>query len=242
MKKAFTLAEVLITLGIIGIVAAMTLSTLMAKYQKKQTVIKLKQSYSILSQAFNAAIAENGDVENWGLESIYGTMDDPTAYYENFAKTYFLPYIKPVKDYGLNSFKNIGYNKIYFKSGVVDNVSMGRQQYIVALANGNIIGISLDGHCDNEDTDENGNWKCNSQWYNTILYIIDDINGMQKPNVIGKDIFVMSFNSNGFHFYQYGSTSNNRDWLMKACSKNSTENRMCGRLIELDGWEIKYSW
>lgn len=35
MKKAFTLAEVLITLGIIGVVAAITLPTLIANYQKK---------------------------------------------------------------------------------------------------------------------------------------------------------------------------------------------------------------
>ena len=45
MKKAFTLAEVLITLGIIGIVAAMTLPTLIGKYQKKQTVTQLKKAY-----------------------------------------------------------------------------------------------------------------------------------------------------------------------------------------------------
>ena len=44
IKLAFTLAEVLITLGIIGIVAAMTIPTLLAKYQEKQTVTKLKQT------------------------------------------------------------------------------------------------------------------------------------------------------------------------------------------------------
>lgn len=43
MKKvfAFTLAEVLITLGIIGIVAAMTIPTLINNYQKKITVTRL---------------------------------------------------------------------------------------------------------------------------------------------------------------------------------------------------------
>ena len=53
-KSAFTLAEVLITLGIIGVVAAMTITTLLAKYQEKQTVTKLKQTYSILSQAIRS--------------------------------------------------------------------------------------------------------------------------------------------------------------------------------------------
>ena len=48
-KRAFTLAEVLITLGIIGVVAALTLPSLISNYQKKVTAAKLKQTYSILS-------------------------------------------------------------------------------------------------------------------------------------------------------------------------------------------------
>ncbi len=43
MKKAFTLAEVLITLGIIGVVAAMTLPSLVGNYKKKVTVTRLKK-------------------------------------------------------------------------------------------------------------------------------------------------------------------------------------------------------
>ena len=55
-KKAFTLAEVLITLGIIGVVAAMTLPTLVGEYQKKQTATQLKKFYSIMQQAITRAI------------------------------------------------------------------------------------------------------------------------------------------------------------------------------------------
>ncbi len=47
----FTLAEVLITLGIIGIVAAMTMPALIVNYQKKQTAVKLSKFYSIMNQA-----------------------------------------------------------------------------------------------------------------------------------------------------------------------------------------------
>ena len=43
MKKAFTLAEVLITLGIVGVVAAITIPTLIASYQKKEAVNALKK-------------------------------------------------------------------------------------------------------------------------------------------------------------------------------------------------------
>ena len=49
-KKAFTLAEVLITLGIIGVVAAITIPGLITKYQKLATVVKLKKVYSQLNQ------------------------------------------------------------------------------------------------------------------------------------------------------------------------------------------------
>lgn len=49
MKKAFTLAEVLITLGIIGVVASMTMPSLISKYQERVFVERLKQTYSIFS-------------------------------------------------------------------------------------------------------------------------------------------------------------------------------------------------
>ena len=68
-KVAFTLAEVLITLGIIGIVAAMTIPTLIAKYQEKQTVTRFKWVYSTLANAFTMAVAENGAPETWDLNS-----------------------------------------------------------------------------------------------------------------------------------------------------------------------------
>ncbi len=58
-KNAFTLAEVLITLGIIGIVAAMTLPVLIQKQQDVQFKAAYKKAYSDLSQAFALAIAED---------------------------------------------------------------------------------------------------------------------------------------------------------------------------------------
>lgn len=48
VKLAFTLAEVLITLGIIGVVAAMTIPTLMSNYRKKQLETQIKANYSLV--------------------------------------------------------------------------------------------------------------------------------------------------------------------------------------------------
>lgn len=47
-KTAFTLAEVLITLGIIGVVAALTLPSLIQSYREKETVAKLKKRIQFL--------------------------------------------------------------------------------------------------------------------------------------------------------------------------------------------------
>ena len=50
-NNAFTLAEVLITLGIIGVVAAMTLPTLIQNNKNKEVEARLKKVYSVMNQA-----------------------------------------------------------------------------------------------------------------------------------------------------------------------------------------------
>ena len=61
---AFTLAEVLITLGIIGVVAALTLPTLIQNHQKQVYVTQLKKAYSTLTNAYNELAAEQ-EVADW---------------------------------------------------------------------------------------------------------------------------------------------------------------------------------
>lgn len=51
MKKAFTLAEVLITIGIIGVIAALTIPALINKTNKKELETAFKKQYSTLQQA-----------------------------------------------------------------------------------------------------------------------------------------------------------------------------------------------
>lgn len=59
--NAFTLAEVLITLGIIGVVAAMTIPTLMNKTQDEQFKVAYKKAFSVASQAWAQAV-NDGDI------------------------------------------------------------------------------------------------------------------------------------------------------------------------------------
>ena len=76
-KNAFTLAEVLITLGIIGVVAAMTMPSLIANHREKQTAAQLKKVYSTIQQAYLMAIEKHGDPVNWDLtDTLKGTDDE----------------------------------------------------------------------------------------------------------------------------------------------------------------------
>lgn len=77
-KMAFTLAETLITLTIIGIVAAMTVPTLMSKYQKHTYVVGLKKAYSSLQNAMKmlpiSMDCSSGDLDctGWNIEDNAG--------------------------------------------------------------------------------------------------------------------------------------------------------------------------
>ncbi|MEE3349708.1 MAG: type II secretion system protein [Candidatus Gastranaerophilaceae bacterium] len=64
-KAAFTLAEVLITLGIIGVVAAMTLPTLIQNHRKHEVETKLAKIYSVVNQAIKLSTVEYGEPQYW---------------------------------------------------------------------------------------------------------------------------------------------------------------------------------
>lgn len=75
MKKAFTLAEVLITLGIIGVVAALTLPNIVGYYKRKESSVRIKKFYSIMEQAIRLSEIDNAEVMYWEKESM--DTDDP---------------------------------------------------------------------------------------------------------------------------------------------------------------------
>ena len=66
-ENGFTLAEVLITLVIIGIIAAITVPVMMANHRKTETAARLKKFYSTLSNAIRLAEIDNGTtLSEWG--------------------------------------------------------------------------------------------------------------------------------------------------------------------------------
>ena len=74
-NKAFTLAEILITLGVIGIVAAITIPSLSHTLYEKRIVALLKETQSIMAQAVRAAEEEEGEVSGWGLDNNQSEKD-----------------------------------------------------------------------------------------------------------------------------------------------------------------------
>lgn len=81
-KFAFTLAEVLITLGIIGIVAEMTIPTLLMDYQKNVAVTSVKAFYSEMSQAIKLSEVENGPTNTWDYGD--GTVAQTHAWFDKY--------------------------------------------------------------------------------------------------------------------------------------------------------------
>ena len=99
-KIAFTLAEVLITLGIIGVVAALTLPTLIQNHANKVVETRLAKFYSAINQAITLAEVDYGDREYWYAKfddldtDIKGRPVQGKTSKEKWVNKYLAPYMK----------------------------------------------------------------------------------------------------------------------------------------------------
>lgn len=94
-KTAFTLAEVLITLGIIGIVAALTLPALNQHYKRQEVETRLQKFYSTMNQALKQSELDNGDFTTWEYNIKSNGRDNDTNV--EWYNKYLAPYLKPLK-------------------------------------------------------------------------------------------------------------------------------------------------
>ena len=219
-NKGFTLAEVLITLGIIGVVATLTLPNLSANYQKKQTISKLKKTYSTLTNAFALSEVDNGPISEWENKSDIGA----TAYFQKYVE----PYLKGSRV--CTTYQACGYAESHpwqtktgerkNSIGVVDNATDNRISFY--LNDGTFISMSGG------------------------IYL--DLNGAKGPNIYGKDFFSFSITNQGIvpgcsKVVQPTWTEQN---IRDRCSKaNNYDGACCAAvLIELDDWEMgeDYPW
>ena len=166
-KNAFTLAEILIALSVVGVVAVLTLPSVIQKQQEKITVNRLKTAYSIISQAFARTISENGTPDTWGM----GGMYDANSHI--IMGNAFVPYLKLIKNC-------IGQSAEYTRQNCNAVNYTNRSHSSVVLNNGiSITFRNLYSNCSN-----------NSYYPEMCGVIIVDINGMKNPNSNGTDIFL----------------------------------------------------
>lgn len=242
-KKGFTLAEVLITLGIIGVVAALTFPNLIANYKKHSTVEELKSAYSILSQAIESSKKDHEDISYWNFS--LGT--------DAFVNEYLAQYLK-LKNLGTyHSPSTPGYDYFFYYLGNstydVTNQSVvlhsTAKANIYSLPNGMLVTIAV--------------YKSHTFNIGTCVIRVD-INGTTKPNMLGKDVFTFSFTekypkltpgvSNQFAHYKYTAEELLRDSVTGGCNSSSSANwgtapgDACSVVIMRDGWKIRkeYPW
>ena len=174
-KVAFTLAEVLITLGIIGVVAAMTMPALVANYQKKSLATQTQKFYSMMSQAVKQYMADEGvdDLKNTPLASNnYGNYTSP----EEIAsiRDFVTKYLKVAEecDHEANNCFAEKYRAWDGGETEYGNFTTGadrdyRRDYV--LTDGSVIRIG----------------------YNGPIEIYVDVNGKKGPNRVGYDLWFM---------------------------------------------------
>lgn len=101
--RAFMLAEVLITLGVIGVVAAMTLPALVQNHKKSEATARLKKFVSSMEQAVLFAENANGTkAYQWTNIDDYQDQIDKNPQLGNdltyaYWNKYFAPYIKSLE-------------------------------------------------------------------------------------------------------------------------------------------------
>lgn len=170
-RPAFTLAEVLITLGIIGVVAAITIPGVMSKNYEKQTVSKLLEAQSILTQAVRQAEEEYGELPSWGIT---GQNAESAANVFNNLK----PFLKIANDCGTYDKNGVCFQIDKYKTlnGGYNTASYAADtsRYKFSLLNGMSVSVLAIASTKS-------------------VQINVDTNGVSKPNIIGKDLFMLQY-------------------------------------------------
>lgn len=222
MKRlGFTLVEVLITLSIIGVVAAMTIPSVIANQQEQATVSALKKAYSTLSQAFNQAVNENGTPDNWGLAN---STPDPTGSL-NILNT-LAPYMNINKNCGISGgcFPNNTYKYLNGTNVAEDynTIQMGTAK----LSDGSHFILQSLGL----NALTRGPTSALQNVYGDI-YI--DINGFRGPNQIGVDTFC-------FYITKYGivPVGSQQETLASTTFNGSCKNKATAAGWSCTAWVI----
>lgn len=169
-EKAFTLAEVLITLGIIGIVAALTLPTIVQKQNKKSLEVAFKKAYANFYNAYNKARINE--------PPLWDETNDINPEPE-LAKAIYAEYKHIKKINKKDNEKYINHLKTYtLKKGEFPECNqIFRNEGSVITPDGSAVSVSQN---------------CGTNW------VVIDTNGLYKgPNAYGHDLFIFTISQQG---------------------------------------------
>ena len=203
-SKGFTLAEVLITLGIIGVVAAMTMPSLIQKHQDKETVARVKKAYSVLSQAYLLAKEEYGPYSDWGITTSMSTPESHIIFANKMKK-----YMNLSQDcVGLTQ-EEVFAKCTKYDSAIITNAAT------VMLSDGTaILFRSWDGGC-SHNYSLNGN--------KSLKTVCGAIGVFLKPNkknvIIGRDYFSFYMTNDGV--IPYG-VQDDQHTFANGCNRNTS--------------------
>ena len=201
MRKAFTMAEVLITLGIIGVVAAMTLPTVIGKYQEHEVTVKAKKIYSMMMQVLDLAKAKYDTAgDNSTLFTTATTDDELVRNFSEYLPGGFVCYSNAAAN---SKCKKLEYRYLYqtfsnkygqlvlpaiiLPDGGVIYPKVSPHKCIPTNASG--VTLEPDGSI---KYDEDGNPVIWHQVRDDCGTIYFDVNGPKEPNKAGFDVFAFT--------------------------------------------------
>lgn len=212
-RYGFTLSEVLITLGIIGVVAAMTLPSLIANYREKVFVTSAKRGYSVLTNAMNKWNVDNGVVGDPSYIWLSGTNDELLNEFAKVLNVNKVCLTGKLANCG-GTYEILQYKKINDGKGNTTQENWISQTYgRIILVDGTFVTLqrtstdSCDKMAWSNSRDENGNFTEDPSsptgfagaYYESHVCgrIAFDTNGLKGPNQIGVDVFQIPYFSNG---------------------------------------------
>ncbi|MBE7713303.1 MAG: type II secretion system protein [Cyanobacteria bacterium SIG26] len=218
MKKALTMAELLVTMTIIGAIAVLVLPGFLKDYHNQLYVTKLKKVYEMFDNAVNqACLDHNVSKFKYTPYRYQGTNSETEkSYYQEFLEKYF----KTSNNGDENPFAAIRYKKIGVTSSTGSLLSLGSYAK-VRLADGAIVAFM-----------------CSAT---TLSYcrLIVDVNGADGPNIGGRDLFSMYVNVETNEIYDH-QAANNYCGNGSGTPKFALQGNGCfGRILK-DNWKMNY--
>lgn len=180
---AFTLCEVLITVGIIGIVAETVIPTLVTSTKEQSIIINTKKYYSVLTQAYTRAKSDYGSPDAWGLS--------PDGAGSLAGLNILAHYMKIAKNCGNGTgCLQAGY-KNYKNTSFVPDFDANTNYAKAILSDGTLM-VFVTPVSQACTTDYGDNFL-----NNVCAGVFFDVNGQKLPNIVGKDVFQFWLTKNG---------------------------------------------